>query len=1153
MRGLRALLYGIDTRTQDNFLHDHQKLRIQGVLQGADGRTLSFMRRKGAKNTLLETQPADMTEDDLASMLGGVSEAMFINLFGINHSKLIEGGEEILKQDGEVGQALFSATLGNPSLYTTLAALDEEADALFKPRGSTQSINAELKDLVLLNKEIKAKSVSAKSWVEQQHQVDENRRVLEQTNNALSDSRQRLARLQRIQRTLPKLAQRQKVLDDIGAMGDVVALADDFSRRRQQAIAKLQAATVQIERAEPKLQKLVKAHNAISVDDQLIAQQELINQLYMRLDRYSQAIQDAPTIAAQRQQIKSEVQARLNEVRPNFDVNKIEELRPLLLRRATISKLGQDFPLLKKTLDDSDRQTSLKTKQVAEVKEQLLNLGDVLDTSPLQQITARGRKVGDIDGNIRTLQAQLTELDRECKIGLERTRHWQGNIDQVEGVALPSVTDITHFEDQFAELHRADKSLAETRDQIVGDLDRVSERINSIAGVGHVPSEEELLAARELRNSRLSELREQWLAPAQASLLGQSEDERRHSLDALEVQVRAADELSDRLRHEADRVGKLASAHAEKTRLEAAKDTADKRIQQLAMENTELLEAWHKLWQFCQIEPDSPRQMHAWTTEFKTLRNLVVEKNRLAVQLQEAEKNRQALREELKLHLVRTLPDAKLPEQMHASDNLEAILSLAEDAIAQNSERQRARQNQQQLLKERLSELEELQQAALNAQAEMAQWTGRWQNLLQDMGLRAEESMDTVLAFMEGLEKLFDGLAQANTLQIQLVTQQSIIGGFEAEANDLIAQFFPDLELKNDLDAMPNDVVQAPGGAPNNAQYVKEAVIRLQARLTQNLTDKTSQQNLEEQITGTEEELEAAKTAQQEAQQNIQGLCVEARCDKVEDLQPLEQLALTFKAQTNKLAEIEADLLEIGEGAGIDALLEQGANIDVDELAAQIIALSDQITQELEPRVNELSLATGRLEKELEIMNGGANAARLAEDAENRLTKIRRYSERYVQVKLAATLLRRQIEKYRQENQAPLLALASRYFRQLTLDGFSQLTTHFNAKDEPVLAAVRADGTSILVEGMSSGTRDQLYLALRLASLEKYVDRAEPMPFIVDDVLIEFDDQRSKAALQALQSLSAKTQVIMFTHHQAVVEHAQNLDPRDGAIAIQAL
>ena len=73
---------------------------------------------------------------------------------------------------------------------------------------------------------------------------------------------------------------------------------------------------------------------------------------------------------------------------------------------------------------------------------------------------------------------------------------------------------------------------------------------------------------------------------------------------------------------------------------------------------------------------------------------------------------------------------------------------------------------------------------------------------------------------------------------------------------------------------------------------------------------------------------------------------------------------------------------------------------------------------------------------------------------------------------------------------------------------------------------------------MSTGSRDQLYLALRLASLETYLDRHEPLPFIVDDVL----DLPTTAlpVLQVLAEFSKRTQVI-FTHHEHLVRRRASL------------
>ena len=89
----------------------------------------------------------------------------------------------------------------------------------------------------------------------------------------------------------------------------------------------------------------------------------------------------------------------------------------------------------------------------------------------------------------------------------------------------------------------------------------------------------------------------------------------------------------------------------------------------------------------------------------------------------------------------------------------------------------------------------------------------------------------------------------------------------------------------------------------------------------------------------------------------------------------------------------------------------------------------------------------------------------------------------------------------------------------------------YDEKDQPILMGVRENGDKVPVEGMSDGTTDQLYLSLRVASIEKYVHENEPIPFIVDDILVHFDDIRSKETLKILLELSKHTQIIFFTHH----------------------
>jgi uncharacterized protein YhaN len=81
---------------------------------------------------------------------------------------------------------------------------------------------------------------------------------------------------------------------------------------------------------------------------------------------------------------------------------------------------------------------------------------------------------------------------------------------------------------------------------------------------------------------------------------------------------------------------------------------------------------------------------------------------------------------------------------------------------------------------------------------------------------------------------------------------------------------------------------------------------------------------------------------------------------------------------------------------------------------------------------------------------------------------------------------------------------------------------------------------------LSDGTADQLFLALRLAGIENNLEKLdEPLPVILDDILINFDDARALSTLRCLAEFSSKTQVILFTHHQHLLKLVEGSDFAD--------
>jgi uncharacterized protein YhaN len=152
--------------------------------------------------------------------------------------------------------------------------------------------------------------------------------------------------------------------------------------------------------------------------------------------------------------------------------------------------------------------------------------------------------------------------------------------------------------------------------------------------------------------------------------------------------------------------------------------------------------------------------------------------------------------------------------------------------------------------------------------------------------------------------------------------------------------------------------------------------------------------------------------------------------------------------------------------------------------------------------------------------------------------------EEYARARLAVVLLRQEIKQYRERHQGPIVRRASDLFERLTLGSFVGIRGDDDGDEsKPVLKCVRPAGGLVSVEGLSDGTRDQLFLALRVASLERHFEQNEPIPFVLDDILVNFDDARSRAALSILGELSRRTQVLFFSHHARVADLAREAVP----------
>jgi len=374
---------------------------------------------------------------------------------------------------------------------------------------------------------------------------------------------------------------------------------------------------------------------------------------------------------------------------------------------------------------------------------------------------------------------------------------------------------------------------------------------------------------------------------------------------------------------------------------------------------------------------------------------------------------------------------------------------------------------------------------------------------------------------MEEIRTLFEKLRDAETLQKRIQGIDRDAKSFTDGVSGLAHAVAPDL-----------------AGLPP-----EDIALKLHARLTESRESRTRCDTLERQLASEKRHLENARKTAAEIETRLARMCEEAGCGDYRDLPGIEQRSEKRRALEAELKSIEQRLLALSAGATVAEFAAEAGAVDPDTLDPEINRCDTAIA-ELGRQKDTLAETIGSLKNELSKMDGSAKAAMLEEERQEILGRLDPGVRQYSRVTLAARILDRAIERFREKNQGPILRRASELFARITCGSFQGVRAEFDEAAAPVITGVRnPGGEPVHVTGMSDGTADQLYLALRLAGLEMTIEKTGPMPFIVDDILIKFDNERAAAALNILADLSACTQVIFFTHHAHLIELARQQVP----------
>lgn len=1118
LRALKALLYGFPERTPDNFIHSNDKLLVSGLLETSDGRSINFQRRKKRKADIIDMDGNPLDPKDLYPFLRGVEPEIFESLYGIDHETLVQGGEDILAQKGEVGQALFAAGAGISSLRHVIENFEREAGNLFKAAGKRPEINEAIKKYKDLQKEAKRLILSTKEWKDKQKELKNAQATLDRLKVEQLEKSKELQRLERLGQAIPELASLKNSQKQLQELGEVILLPPDFSDRHQQVSQEIRDAKLQLEKDSARLKKLDEKRNAISIDEALLNRAEQVDDFHQRLGEYRKGLKDKPRLDGMRISLVREAAEALKQVRPDLPLGKVEELRSVLAKKRTIQTLSSKYEGINQQLNQAQKQIKSAEQELQEVEKSISEVPEIKEAEGLSQALKLAQKAGDLDVQVENSMGEVEEGKKTCLSELKRIGLWSGDLTALMELSLPLSETVQQFEKKYSDIAEERRDQEKARKTAKKELNDANVEFKKMEYAGEVPSEEELAKVREKREHGWQLIRRQWLDGEEVSEESQAYDPEKSLPEAYEGYVVRADHVADRLHREAERVANSASLRAQVETLENSLAENDKITADLDSRAQELDKAWTLVWKRLGITPLSPKEMSGWLVEIDKLRYKVGE---IFKKEKEIERDRRR-RQELKDALLQELQDMG-EQDIPAEETLDPIVVFAEAVLNQIS----SNKENLKILNERKKKVQKTLKQARDdykvAQEALNEWQEQWKKALSGLGLKDEISPPEAPDMIDILQDCFNKLKEANDFKKR-------IDGIDRDAEEL------EKEVNALLEKVDSDIGDI---------ALEQTVLRLRTKLSQAQKDKTLYEQYAEESDSLEKEISRVEKTLKSAEEQMDELVRIAKSEKPEELAEIIIKFNEYEQLKKKISDTEETLTKIGAGTKIEELDRQAAEVSADELPGQIDALQQDINERINPEIINTSQAIGEIKSKIKAMDGSAEAAEAAEEMEQELARIRRLAERYLRVKLASKILQQEIERYRDEHQDPVLKIASKYFSELTLGSFEGLRTDIDDKGDPILVGIRPDGAWVKIEGMSNGTRDQLYLALRLGTLEWRLTTNEPIPFIVDDILINFDDDRSKATLKALAELSKKNQVVLFTHHGQIVSEVKKLKKTD--------
>lgn len=1105
-RAIRELLFGMERQSPLGFLHPQSDLKLKAVLEAASGK-LEFIRSKQQKSLRSLTDDA-LPDGYLATALGSLTEEAFIHLHSLDHTALVKGGRGIVDPSTSVSQMLFQAASGLESFAAVRDTLRERSTELFTARGKKNEYGTASERLATAQKMLKEVQVRSKDWVQASEALDNARSALSTERAKRSELEQLRSAWERARRLGSRIEQYDELLQEFVDLGDTITFAANAKAILEQGINELSMASGIAQARESDVQARQEELAAMGLDEDVIA---LAAEVVQLAQLCGQCVKYPTDIASRKNEVQLWLREALAHAKQFGWGENEEEIRSRVpqdkVLRTLESLLKEQGGLIEAVRGTKETQ-GRQQQTLDAVDQKLQDLGEsayepavevaLTQAVPYKSSAAKARALG---ATVEAAKARLTNaLAAFGRPGLD--------VDKLRQMQLPSrerITSIKAARQEIASQLSLRKSRAE---ELQLSVESLGLQVSQFEAGNKVVTAAEVGVARRKRDSVWGDIKVGTLAITDGA-------------PSLDSHLRLADELADaRTLSESD----AASLQGLRDQHQSAKEQAESQ-EKLAQDKQRELKEFDATW---------TTQTTRWgidEAELDDMHDLLTKRDAVLA----ADDELQSKEGELRLEQGAAEDAAKALAAAMGTAGIEVVQSRPlVDMVAKAQEYVDDAKNQRITKKTLLQQqadaklaLEQAKQAVTSKTEAVTQWNGRWSAALAAANLQVTDTAEVEAAIYAGREirQLLVKVDDHRVSRIDMMQAELELVG--KTARKLAQELTPEM-----LEGTPQEISQA----------LTARLQRAQAQADKHASASNALNEAQRLLHQAREKADIVKKTMAPVLQLAQ----------VED--PSLALPLVEKTDRKRLLQQEIYSAKLAierdsDGLSLEKLRLELQEHEPAEAPGKIQDIKDRL-EESDRTMTQLVQTEVTARQAFEAIDGSEKAAVAEAQRQEAIADMSTAGEEYVQLATASSLLKWAVDRYRDRKQGPLLERASSIFDALTIGSFRKLRIDYD-QTPPALLAYRSKGAPVKVDGLSDGTRDQLFLALRIAALELQSEQGEPVPFIADDLFINFDDERSKAGLKALWNLSTKTQVIFLSHQEHLLPVVASLFPQVNVLRLE--